>query len=108
MEKTNKTPFKNIDKIKEDTFYCPCQLANYAISPRTAANWRKIERKINGIKPVEEYKDKYQMVIDEKKKMKVFIGPKWKRKGLKNIVYQGKDIIDFTLTKEKEKEENGE
>ena len=40
------------------------------------------------------------MIIDEKKKMKIFIGPKWKRKGAKHIVIQGKDLRIFIIREE--------
>ena len=106
MTDIKKKPYINVDQIEDDKFYAPCELPKFNISSRTAANWRKIERKINGIKPAEKYKNKYEMIIDEKKKMKIFIGPKWKRKGAKHIVIQGKDLRIFII-REEETRENG-
>tara|TARA_Y100000816_G_scaffold291871_1_gene284744 strand:+ start:2802 stop:3125 length:324 start_codon:yes stop_codon:yes gene_type:complete len=100
MTDIKKKPYINVDQIEDDKFYAPCELPKFNISSRTAANWRKIERKINGIKPAEKYKNKYEMIIDEKKKMKIFIGPKWKRKGAKHIVIQGKDLRIFIIREE--------
>ena len=100
MTNTIKKPYVNVDQIEDNKFYAPCELPKFNISMRTAANWRKIERKINGIKPAEKYKNKYDMIIDEKKKMKIFIGPKWKRKGAKHIVIQGKDLRIFIVREE--------
>ena len=100
MTDIKKKPYINVDQIEDDKFYAPCELPKFNISSRTAANWRKIERKINGIKPAEKYKNKYEMIIDEKKKMKIFIGPKWKRKGAKHIVIQGRDLRIFIIREE--------
>ena len=50
MTDIKKKPYINVDQIEDDKFYAPCELPKFNISSRTAANWRKIERKINGIK----------------------------------------------------------
>ena len=46
-------------------------ITKFNISMRTAAIGEKL-RKINGVKPAEKYKDKDEMIIDEKKKLKGF------------------------------------